>query len=73
MSYGTRVNGAAATAREARLDVMKLRTSPSRVPNCPVHEKRWVSAQQPQPTAAHHTITTARRPDYTRSSALVQS
>jgi len=25
------------------------------------------------PTAAHHTITTARRPDHTRSSALVRS
>jgi len=29
--------------------------------------------EQTQPTAAHHTITTARRPDYNRSSALVRS
>ena len=29
----------------------------------PVHEKRRISAEQPQPTAAHRTITTARRPD----------
>jgi len=28
---------------------------------------------QPQPTAAHRTITTARRPDHIRLSALVQS
>ena len=32
-----------------------------------------MSAEQPQPTAAHHTITTARRPDHIRLSALVRS
>jgi len=39
----------------------------------PVHEKRRISAEQPQPTAAHHTITTARHPDHIRLSALVRS
>ena len=37
----------------------------------PVHEEQRISAEQPQPTAAHHTITTARRPDHIRLSALV--
>jgi len=36
----------------------------------PVHEERQISAEQPQQTAAHHTITTARRPDHNRSSAI---
>jgi len=39
----------------------------------PVHEERRISAEQPQPTAAHHTITTARRPDHISLSALVRS
>ena len=39
----------------------------------PVHEERRISAEQPQPTAAHRTITTARRLDHIRSSALVRS
>jgi len=39
----------------------------------PVHEERRISAEQTQPTAAHHTITTARRPDHIRLSALVRS
>jgi len=39
----------------------------------PVHEGRRISAEQPQPKAAHHTITTARRPDHIRLSALVRS
>ena len=39
----------------------------------PVHEERRISAEQPQPTAAHRTITTARRPDHIRLSALVRS
>ena len=39
----------------------------------PVHEERRISAEQPQLTAAHHTITTARRPDHIRLSALVRS
>ena len=38
-----------------------------------VHEKRKVSEEQPIPAAAHHTITTVRRPDNTHSSALVRS
>jgi len=37
------------------------------------HEERRISAEQPQPTAAHRTITTARRPDHIRLSALVWS
>jgi len=37
------------------------------------HEERQISAEQPQPTAVHHTITTARRPDHIRLSALVRS
>jgi len=39
----------------------------------PVHEEQRISAEQPQPTAAHHTITTARCPDHIRLSALVRS
>ena len=39
----------------------------------PVHKERRISAEQPQPTAAHRTITTARRPDHIRLSALVRS
>jgi len=39
----------------------------------PVHEERRISAEQPQPTAAHRTITTARRPDHIRLSAQVRS
>jgi len=41
----------------------------------PFDKKRRVSAEQPQPTAAHHTITTAHRhgPDNNCSSALVRS
>jgi len=35
------------------------------------HEERRISTEQPQPTAAHRTITTARCPDYIRLSALV--
>jgi len=38
-----------------------------------VHEKRKVNEEQQNHAAAHHTITTARCPDNTRSSALVQS
>jgi len=38
-----------------------------------VYDKQSVNAEQPKPTAAHHNITTARRPDNTRSSALVRS
>jgi len=38
-----------------------------------VHEKQRVNEEQPNPAAAHHTITTARRPDNILSSALVQS
>jgi len=42
-------------------------------PQSPVHEKRRISAEQPQPTTVHHTITTACRPDHICLSALVQS
>jgi len=42
-------------------------------PNCPVQEERRVRAEQSQPKEPHHTITTARRPDNARSSALVRS
>ena len=38
-----------------------------------VHEKRKVNADQSNPAAAHHTITTVGRPDNTRVSALVRS
>ena len=37
------------------------------------HEERWISVEQPRPTAAHRTITTARCPDHIRLSALVRS
>ena len=39
----------------------------------PVHEGRRISAEHSQTTALHHTITTARYPDYNHSSALVRS
>jgi len=39
----------------------------------PVQEEQRISAEQPQPTAAHHTITTARRPDHIHLFALMQS
>ena len=77
-------DGAAATAREAKLDAKKLCPSPCPLqsggrypswpaPQSPVHEKRRISAEQPQPTATHRTIMTARRPDHIRLSALVRS
>ena len=70
--------------REAQLGAKKLCPSPCPlqsgggypswpVPQSPVHEKRRISAEQPQPTAAHRTITSARRPDHIRLSALVWS
>jgi len=39
----------------------------------PITEKRKVNEEHPIPTTAHHAIMTARRPDNTRSSALVRS
>ena len=67
----------------ARLEASKLHPSP-----CPLQsgrkspsvataqllvlEERRISVEKPQPTAAHHTITTARHPDYTRSSVPVR-
>jgi len=77
-------DGASATALEAQLDVKKLWPSPCPLqsgggypswpaPQLPVHEKWQISAEQPQPTAAHHTITTVRHPDHICLSALVQS
>jgi len=77
-------DGAALTAREAQLDTKKLCPSPCPLqcrggypswaaPQLPVHEKRRINTEQPQPTAAHHTITTARSPDHIRLSALVRS
>ena len=78
-------DGAAATAREDQLDAKKLCPAPCPLqfgggypswpaPQSPVHEE-WcrISSEQPQPTAAHRTITTARRPDRIRLSALVRS
>ena len=43
--------------------------------NSPIarHEERQISTEQPQSTAAHRTITTARRPDHIRLSALVRT
>jgi len=38
-----------------------------------VLEERRMIAEQPYPTAAQHTITTARHPDYTRSSVVVRN
>jgi len=78
-------NGVAATAHEARLEARNLLRDPSlnslqtgrESPSVPaaqllVLEERRISTEQPQPTAAHHAITTARHPDYTRSSVLVR-
>ena len=69
---------------EAQLDAKKLCPYPCPLQSgggypswpaaqLPVHEKRRISAEQPQPTADHRTITTARRPDHIRVSALVRS
>ena len=79
-------NGVAATAHEARLEARNLLRDPSlnslqtgrESPSVPaaqllVLEERRISTEQPQPTAAHHTITTARRPDHICLSALVRS
>ena len=77
-------DGAAAVAREAQLDATKLYPSPCSLQSgggypswpaaqLPVHEERRISAEQPQPTVANCTITTARRPDHIRLSALVRS
>jgi len=77
-------DGAGSTARETQLDAKKLCPSPCPLQSgggypswpaaqLPVHEERRISAEQPQPTAAHHTIRTARRPDHIRLSALVRS
>ena len=77
-------DSAAGTAREAQFDAKKL--CPSSCPlqsggwypswpavQLPVHEGRRISAEQPQPIAAHHTIKTARHPDHIRLSAVVRS
>ena len=50
----------------------RSRPSPT-MHNVALHEKRKIIEEQPKSTAAHHTITTVRRPDNTRSSALVRS
>jgi len=76
-------DGAAATAREAQLNAKMLCPSPCPLQSgggypswpaaqSPVNEERHIS-EQPQPTAVHRTITTARRPDHIRLSALVRS
>jgi len=39
----------------------------------PVHEEQLISAENPQPTAAHHTIMIVRHPDHNRLSTLVRS
>ena len=44
----------------------------SRMTKVNVHEKREVNEKRPNPATAHHTITTAQRPDNTPSSALVR-
>jgi len=59
--------GASEPLRQAR------RMPSPRMHNVTVYEKRKVNEEQPNPTAVHHTITTARLPDNTRSSALVRS
>jgi len=77
-------DGAAATAREARLDAKKLCPSPYPLQSgggypswpaaqSPVHEERRICAEHPQPTAAHRTTTTAHRPDHIRLSVLMRS
>jgi len=79
-------DGAAATSQEAQLDAKKLCPSPcplqsgggypswpGSAPQSPVHEKQQISTEQPQPTAAHRTITTVRRLYHIRLSALVRS
>jgi len=58
----------------SRAQVGAARRTPSpRMTKVTVHEKRKVNEQQSNPAAAHHTITTVRRPDNTRLSALIHS
>jgi len=47
--------------------------SPWPAAQLPVQEEQQISAEQPQQTVAHHTITIARHPNYNSSSALVRS
>ena len=49
------------------------RTQSPRMHNVTVHEKRKVNEEQPNPAAAHHTITTVHRSNNICSSALVLS
>ena len=49
------------------------RTPSPRMSKVTVNEKRMVNEEQPNPAAAHHSITTAWCPDNTRSSAMVRS
>jgi len=71
-------------AQEAQLDVKKFYPSPCPLQSgggypswssvqAPVHEERLISAEQPQPTTVQCTVTTARRPDHIRLSALVRT
>jgi len=74
-------NGALRCRRKIRVKATVQQSSSRQTRNKPslmmhnvaLHEKRKVSEKQPKPTAAHHSITTARHPDHTRSSAMVRS
>ena len=74
-------NGALRCRRKIRVKATVQQSSSRQTRNKPslmmhnvaLHEKRKIIEEQPKSTAAHHTITTVRRPDNTRSSALVRS
>ena len=56
-----------------RTEIQRGVTRRSEQFSCPIHEERRVSEEQPQLTAVHRTITTARRLDHIYFSALVRS
>jgi len=77
-------DGVAATAREAQIDpkistLLPVHCNPEGdhplwpTAQLSVHNQQQTSAEQPQPTLAHDTITTARLPGYNWSSVLVHS
>jgi hypothetical protein len=56
-----------------RTEIQRGVTRRSEQFSCPIHEERRVSEEQPQLTAVHRTITTARHLDHIYFSALVRS
>jgi len=63
--------GRKAAVQQSRSRRARRNSSP-RMTKVTVHEKRKVSKKHQTPATAHHTITTAQRPDNIRSSTLVR-